>query len=135
MGSEGLVVELHAALSADPKQVAVARRLLRGYLTERAPGPTDAFDVPVLLVSELVTNAIRHAQPPLELHAAANGTGVRVEVRDGATDPPVLTTSERVDTSLSEGGRGLHLVASLSDRWGWHGHADGKAVWFELDAL
>ena len=129
-------MELHAALSAEPGQVAVARRLLRGYLSDH-PGirSADSHDVPVLLVSELVTNAIRHAQPPLELRAAAYGSGVRVEVHDGALDPPVLAPLAPPDAPPPESGRGLYLVASLADRWGWDGHAEGKAVWFELDVL
>jgi len=129
-------VELHAALSADPGQVAVARRLLRGYLAARAAeGAPDSHDVPVLLVSELVTNAIRHAQPPLSLRAATLGPGLRVEVHDGAPDPPVLATQATLDDEPTESGRGLFLVASLADRWGWDGHSTGKAVWFELDTL
>ena len=129
-------MELHAALSAEPGQVAVARRLLRGYLSDRQGiDSADSHDVPVLLVSELVTNAIRHAQPPLVLRAAARGTGVRVEVHDGAVDPPVLAPQTPPDEPPPESGRGLYLVASLADRWGWDGHAAGKAVWFELDRL
>ena len=129
-------MELHAALSADPGQVAVARRLLRGYLAGRsAARPTDRHDVPVLLVSELVTTAIRHAQPPLVLRAATVGPGLRVEVHDGATAPPVLASPTPPDELPLESGRGLYLVASLADRWGWDGHSSGKTVWFELDAL
>lgn len=128
-------MELNAALSADPGQVAVARRLLRGYLDRSSARSTDSHDVPVLLVSELVTNAIRHAQPPLVLRAATRGRGLRVEVHDGATDPPVLAQPPPPDELPQESGRGLFLVASLADRWGWDGHSAGKAVWFELDAL
>ena len=129
-------MELNAALSADPGQVAVARRLLRGYLADRGSDrSTDSHDVPVLLVSELVTNAIRHAQPPLVLRAATRGSGLRVEVHDGATDPPVLAPRPPADETPPESGRGLFLVASLADRWGWDGNSSGKAVWFELDAI
>ncbi len=129
-------MELHAALSADPGQVAVARRLLRGYLADGGtPTTADDHAVPVLLVSELVTNAIRHAQPPLALRATTRGPALRVEVHDGASDPPVLATQTDVGALTSESGRGLFLVASLADRWGWDGHSSGKAVWFELDTL
>ena len=129
-------MELHAALSAEPGQVAVARRLLRGYLAEQHSfAGAENHDVPVLLVSELVTNAIRHGEPPLELRAAARGAGVRVEVHDGAVDPPVLAPQAPADAPLPESGRGLYLVASLADRWGWDGHSAGKTVWFELDRL
>lgn len=129
---EGLVVELHAALGADPGQVAVARRLLRGYLETGQP-PTDEHDLPVLLVSELVTNAILHAGPPVTLRARRDGALLRVEVHDGAPAPPVLNPQSTPGATPSERGRGLFLVASLADRWGWEDLATGKAVWFELE--
>ncbi len=130
-----LVVELRAALSADPRQVAVARHLLRGYLADGDELPDDTFDVPELLVSELVTNAIVHGGPPVELHAASKGSGIRVEVRDGAQRPPVLESATTVAGTPREHGRGLQMVATLADRWGWDGHPTGKTVWFELDCL
>ena len=124
-GTERLVVELHAALSADPGQVAVARRLLRGYLADRASDrPANSHDVPVLLLSELVTNAIRHAQPPLVLRAATArawppGRGARRRHRP----PGARITRPPPDELPLESGRGLFLVASLADRWGWDGHS------------
>jgi anti-sigma regulatory factor (Ser/Thr protein kinase) len=133
---EGLVVVLHAALGAGPGQVAVARRLLRGYLsTSDAGHPDDVHDLPVLLVSELVTNAILHAEPPVTLRAETDGQRLRVEVHDGTSAPPVLQAAGSPGTSPPERGRGLFLVASLADRWGWDDHAEGKAVWFELDVV
>ena len=129
---EGLVVELHAALSADPGQVAVARRLLRGYLQGRDTDP-DNHDLPVLLVSELVTNAILHAGPPVTLRANADGGRLRVEVHDGAPQPPVVKSPGDPGGPPPERGRGLFLVASLADRWGWEGRATGKTVWFEVE--
>lgn len=133
---EGLVLVLQAALSADPGQVAVARRLLRRYLSG-ADGayPGDTHDLPVLLVSELVTNAILHAQPPVTLRAETDGQRLRVEVHDGTATPPVLHRQLGIDAGgpPPEHGRGLFLVASLADRWGWQGQGSGKAVWFELD--
>ncbi|HYN66393.1 MAG TPA: ATP-binding protein [Ornithinibacter sp.] len=128
-------MELRASLRAEPGEVAVARRLLRGYLCDQEPTPSDNHDVPVLLVSELVTNAIRHAQPPLALHALTRDGGLRVEVHDGGSDPPMLVAPSLPGAVLKDGGRGLQLVATLADRWGWDGNALGKAVWFELDAL
>jgi anti-sigma regulatory factor (Ser/Thr protein kinase) len=125
-------VVLHAALSADPGQVAVARRLLRGYLEGRRTAPQDR-DLPVLLVSELVTNAILHAQPPVTLRANADGGRLRVEVHDGAAEPPVVNPQADPGAVLPERGRGLFLVASLADRWGWEDQPTGKSVWFEVE--
>ena len=124
-----VMVELRATLSADPEQVAEARRLVAGYLAERGD---DDGEVAVLLTSELVTNAILYGQAPLELRAQADGAALRVEVHDlDPTSPPVL----RHDADLVEiGGRGLQLVDTLADRWGWAENDYGKVVWFELDA-
>jgi anti-sigma regulatory factor (Ser/Thr protein kinase) len=123
------MVELRATLSAQPEQVAEARRLVAGYLREQGD---DDGEVAVLLVSELVTNAILHGRAPLELRAQALGSAVRVEVQDqDPARPPVL----RHDVDLTEvGGRGLQLVDTLADRWGWAERDGGKVVWFELDA-
>jgi anti-sigma regulatory factor (Ser/Thr protein kinase) len=124
-----VMTELRATLSAEPEQVAEARRLVADYLRDR--GEEDG-EVAVLLTSELVTNAILHGLAPLELRAHAAGSGLRVEVYDhDPTTPPVL----RHDFDLTEpGGRGLQLVDTLADRWGWAENDHGKVVWFELDS-
>ena len=124
-----VMVELRATLRAEPEQVAEARRLVAGYLRDR--GEEDG-EVAVLLVSELVTNAILYGHGPLELRAHTEGSALRIEVRDQEpTSPPVL----RGDAELTEiGGRGLQLVDTLADRWGWAAEESGKVVWFELDA-
>jgi anti-sigma regulatory factor (Ser/Thr protein kinase) len=123
------MVELRATLRAEPEQVAEARRLVAGYLRDR--GDEDG-EVAVLLVSELVTNAILYGHGPLELRAHTEGSALRIEVRDQEpASPPVL----RADAELTEiGGRGLQLVDTLADRWGWSTEDEGKVVWFELDA-
>ena len=79
-----------------------------------------------------MTNAILHGRAP----AGASGLrrrswpGVEVHDHDPST-PPVL----RHDYDLTEpGGRGLQLVDTLADRWGWAENDGGKVVWFELDA-
>jgi len=126
-----VILELRAVLEAVPEQVAEARRLVADYLREHGD---DDGDVAVLLTSELVTNAILHGRAPLELRASAVGSALRVEIHDqDPTRPPVL----RHDADLTEvGGRGLQLVDTLADRWGWAADptGDGKVVWFELDA-
>ena len=124
-----MMVELRATLRAEPEQVAEARRLVSDYLRDR--GEEDG-EVAVLLTSELVTNAILYGHGPLELRAHTEGSALRIEVRDQEpASPPVL----RSDADLTEiGGRGLQLVDTLADRWGWSAEAEGKVVWFELDA-
>ena len=124
-----MMVELRATLRAEPEQVAEARRLVSDYLRDR--GEEDG-EVAVLLTSELVTNAILYGHGPLELRAHTEGSALRIEVRDQEpASPPVL----RSDADLTEiGGRGLQRVDTLADRWGWSAEAEGKVVWFELDA-
>ena len=85
----------------------------------------------VLLVSELVTNAVRHTRDSdtmtLELEAA--GTWLRIEVADGDPRWPAPRTPAEFDGS----GFGFVLVDALAGKWGVRETATGKAVWAELD--
>ena len=85
-------------------------------------------DTAELLVSELVTNAVRHAATPSELMVAYFDETLRVHVADDDRSPPQLA---QPDWS-AEGGRGLLLVDVLADRWGWQPTPNGKRVWFEM---
>jgi anti-sigma regulatory factor (Ser/Thr protein kinase) len=126
------------ALPARHEAVREARRFTRRTLDQWELG--DRFDDVCLVVSELVTNALRHAlpagaargaepDPPVRLHLM-HWTGRLVcAVRDPSDDGPVAGDSE--DFS-AESGRGLFLVDSFSDGWGWHplaGTLSGKVVW------
>ena len=84
-------------------------------------------------VSELVTNALLHAEPPI--HVAVRGTREhpRVEVRDASADSPVLPAPVDPDDPealLTTFGRGLNIVARASDAWGAEIEDEGKIVWF-----
>ena len=88
-------------------------------------------DLTALLVSELVTNALRHATGPIGVclvRPAGLGDVLLVEVSDPLPDPP----RERAPRPEDESGRGLQLVANSSRRWGTRPGAAGKTVWFEL---
>lgn len=114
------------ALSA----VAPARRWARERLVEAGVEPA-RLEVLVLLVSELVTNAVAHADPPVTLRVDVDDVRTRVEVTDGARDEPVL----RNPPPTALGGRGVMFIDRLSSRWGTAPEEDGvavKAVWFEL---
>lgn len=89
------------------------------------------LDEAALLVSELVTNAIRHGAPPLTAEVECVGTqGMQVRVSDGNPQAPTV----RDAASDAESGRGTALVDLLSDAWGVEPDGQGKAVWFRLKA-
>jgi anti-sigma regulatory factor (Ser/Thr protein kinase) len=111
-------------LTADPSAPSRARRLVRSTLNEW--GVPDLSDVAELLVSELVTNAVRYSQAPIGLRLLKDRM-LLVEVSDPLPDPPKQRQAARTD----EGGRGLELVHSLADRWGTRVEGAGKVVWFE----
>lgn len=98
-------------------------------------------DTAELLVSELVTNGVKAVQdleqkPPVWLRLSANSMQLLIEVWDGNTRPPSPRELEDGVPALEdEGGRGLFLVATLSDRWSWYltQEPKGKVVWCELD--
>ncbi|MEU7179967.1 ATP-binding protein [Streptomyces celluloflavus] len=98
----------------------------------------ELFDGVALVVSELVTNALRHAvldAPalgadvlPARLHLMRWSSRLVCAVRDPSDASPVAGEAD----SAAESGRGLYLVDSFSDSWGWHplsGTAHGKIVW------
>ncbi|MEU1916471.1 SpoIIE family protein phosphatase [Streptomyces massasporeus] len=112
------------AVPADPAAVAQTRKDVVEQL-ERW-GLSDAVFVTELVVSELVTNAIRHAEPPFQLRLIHDSTLI-CEVSDGGNTAPHLRRARTYD----EGGRGLLLVAQLTERWGTRQSAVGKTIWAE----
>lgn len=124
------------ALPASPPSVRVAREWVAGVLREI--GRDDLSESARLAVSELVTNAILHADPPMTVHVRGTVEHPRVEVTDQSLIPPQRRESNRLvevdnDSSWPTMGRGLDLVASYSTRWGADISANGmgKVVWFE----
>lgn len=82
-----------------------------------------------LVTSELVSNAVIHARPPIELRVVPVADGLRIEVRD-STEYGV--TAAAPGRALAPRGLGLRVVAQLSVRWGVDPVPDGKTVWAEL---
>ncbi|GAA3881785.1 ATP-binding protein [Streptomyces lannensis] len=116
---------------ADPGAVRTARAVVRGQL--RTWGLDELGDVAALLVSELVTNSLRHAAGPIGVRMVrsdGSAPGLLVEVSDPLPDPPRQRDAAHDD----EDGRGLQLVAHSSRRWGTRPANSGKTVWFELAA-
>jgi anti-sigma regulatory factor (Ser/Thr protein kinase) len=97
-------------------------------------GLADLADALELVLSELITNAIKHGRPPddqdIILSLYLTGEGVRGEVRDHG---PGIPRQVHPDDD-TEGGRGLFLVDAFTAAWGWEPLPTGKAVWFELRA-
>lgn len=143
-----------------PAEVRRARDWVRAQLPDSCPEHRREIpaDTVVLLVSELVTNAVVHTGRPAVLRlrlpvadadaAADAGAGVdsgsvsgsdagdgpevgalRLEVADASGRPPFRRTARRDEP----GGRGLELVDLLADRWGWQREGIGKSIWCELD--
>jgi PAS domain S-box-containing protein len=115
---------LSRRLEPNETAVAVARHLVTSYLEERAmPAPLVADAA--LATSELVTNAVLHGRPPVELRLRLEGADVLIEVRDRAGYQPRKQRPDEYD----EHGRGLQIVSALAARWGTRPTEHGKAVW------
>jgi PAS domain S-box-containing protein len=112
-------------LELNRSEVRRARDLTRDQLTRW--GLTGIVELTELLVSELVTNALRAASHEVSLRLMRVGT-LLVEVTDDDHNLPQLRRADAND----EEGRGLTLVSHLSRRWGTSRKAVGKVVWFEL---
>jgi PAS domain S-box-containing protein len=111
-------------LPSDPAVVADARRLAAAQLTDW--GLDEAAFVTELVVSELVTNAIRYGGAPIQLRLIRDRSLV-CEVSDASSTSPHLRRARIFD----EGGRGLLLVAQLTQRWGTRQTTTGKTIWAE----
>ncbi len=111
-------------LAADFEVVSEARRLAAAQLD--AWGLTEEGFVTELVVSELVTNAIRYGAEPIQLRLIHDRTLI-CEVSDGNSTSPHLRRARIYD----EGGRGLLLVAQLTTSWGTRHTATGKTIWAE----
>jgi len=117
-------------LDAVPGSAGAARHFVSDLLA--AWDCDDPDEVAVLLTSEVVSNAVRHAADELGIHVLVGleDDVLRIEVHDGGAGEPRLQRPP--DGAVS--GRGLLLVDSLARRWGANRHVTGKVVWFELPA-
>jgi anti-sigma regulatory factor (Ser/Thr protein kinase) len=109
---------------ADPAAVAGVRASVAGQLSEW--GLDELAFTTELILSELVTNALRHGRAPISVRLLRDRALI-CEVTDASTTSPHL----RYAASTDEGGRGLFLVAQLSERWGTRYTPDGKVIWAE----
>ncbi|MFC8451627.1 ATP-binding protein [Kitasatospora sp. NPDC057223] len=150
------VLQVQLAVQADPAEVGRARRWVRSRLLNQGVDPDAPIaETLVLVVSELVTNAVVHTGCPAVLRLlmpvdgpegegpARSADGVRpravamvgplrVEVADASQVAPAPRHAG--DDEDATNGRGLELVELLCDRWGWYPDGSGKRVWCEIDA-
>ncbi|MGW9169912.1 SpoIIE family protein phosphatase [Streptomyces decoyicus] len=111
-------------LSTDPAVVGSARALAGQQLSEW--GLDELLFTTELIVSELVTNAIRHGTGPITLRLIRQDALI-CEVSDASSTSPRLRHARTTD----EGGRGLFIVAQLTQRWGTRYTPTGKIIWTE----
>ncbi|MEU1514770.1 SpoIIE family protein phosphatase [Streptomyces sp. NPDC005811] len=125
--TRGLDASRVAIWDVEPDPAAVAETRKNVIARLEAWGLTDAAFVTELIVSELVTNAIRHAEPPVQLRLI-HDRALICEVSDASGTAPHMRRARTYD----EGGRGLLLVAQLTERWGTRpGTRGGKTIWAE----
>jgi two-component sensor histidine kinase len=134
------VLQVQLEIRPDPAEVGRARRWARSRLAGSGIGADEPLaETLILLVSELVTNAVVHTGCPAVLRlqlqgvrddssGAPSGT-VRLEVADSSGCPPAPRHAQGDETN----GRGLELVDGLADRWGWTPEGRGKRIWCEVD--
>ncbi|WP_432093787.1 ATP-binding protein [Streptomyces sp. bgisy100] len=132
------VLQVQLEVRPDPAEVGRARRWARSRLARSGIRPDEPLaETLILLISELVTNAVVHTGCPAVLRmllpdADTDYTGaetVRVEVADRSARAPMPRHADGGDTN----GRGLELVDGLADRWGWEPEGAGKSIWCEID--
>lgn len=120
-----------ARFGPDPDSAKRARLALEEVLASAAVDP-EATANALLVLSEIITNVIRHARTDFTVRAEVKDRTLRVEVLDYDPRPPMLQSVDAASTS----GRGLHMVAVIASSWGWsaaEGEAEsGKVVWAEL---
>ncbi|MGW6404655.1 ATP-binding SpoIIE family protein phosphatase [Streptomyces sp. NPDC055134] len=112
-------------LPSDPAAVSGARSFASGTLT--AWGLEELSFSTELIVSELVTNAIRYGKSPVQMRLILQDT-LTCEVFDSSSTAPHLRRARNFD----EGGRGLLLVAQFAERWGTRHSREGKVIWAEV---
>ncbi|WP_086732562.1 SpoIIE family protein phosphatase [Streptomyces glaucescens] len=113
-------------IPADPALVAPIRKQVLEQLSTW--GLTEASFTTELVVSELVTNAIRYGSHPIRLRLIHDADTLICEVSDTSHTAPHLRRAKTWD----EGGRGLLLVAQLTQRWGSRHTPEGKTIWAEM---
>jgi MEDS: MEthanogen/methylotroph, DcmR Sensory domain/Histidine kinase-like ATPase domain len=119
--------EVWRVFEPTPFAVPVARRFVADALG--GWGRLALIESTELVVSEMVSNAVRHGGRRFVVAMSCRSDDVRVAVTDLS---PQVPTPRPEDPEVATDGRGMHLIAALSRRWGTEVHAPGKTVWAEI---
>ncbi len=127
MSPSGFEPTVDERIEASPRAPGIARRAIEQIAAHVDAGVLRDTQ---LLVSEVVTNSIRHSgsDDPIQLRAWVRSNGLKVEIVDGGSG---FDTAAMSPEATDEGGRGLMIVDALADRWGVNHDARAR-VWFEL---
>jgi anti-sigma regulatory factor (Ser/Thr protein kinase) len=125
MTEPSLLWTFEARWPSEVRHVADARHFVSGHL--RRNGLTSHADTIALVVSELATNAVLHAETPFTVTLERDEGAITVAVSDRSTVQ--LVRPGRQDSPTSRHGWGLHIVQTLSTAWGVAAQRDGKSVW------
>jgi anti-sigma regulatory factor (Ser/Thr protein kinase) len=112
-----------------PASVSIARQDAQQFIASLPISTENAL----VVVSELLSNAVRHSTEPISLRLTWNGRSLRIEVSDA--DPRVERVTKPPPSPDIEHGRGLALTDHLAASWGAHELRDGrgKTVWATID--
>jgi anti-sigma regulatory factor (Ser/Thr protein kinase) len=114
------------SFAGEATSVGAARRYTKDRLTEW--GVTGQSVAAGLIVSELASNAVRHAHSPFQLELSHTADAVRITVSDASVAPPLVRESR----PGADSGFGLQIVAKLAADWGFELGDAGKKVWAHL---
>ncbi len=124
----GPALDVSASFPRDVSAVGSARAWLTHHLTAFGVGSA-ATDDAVLVISELVTNALRHGDGPVQARCTIDGRLLRLAVTDAGEALPILQSPDPTRV----GGLGLQIVDQLSVDWGVSSAPGGKTVWAMLE--
>jgi anti-sigma regulatory factor (Ser/Thr protein kinase) len=110
-------------LNGHPAELATARTWLRTHLAAASADPADAL----LVLTELLTNAIRHGRSAPTVTLRLSPDRLHLEVSDESPSAPMVR-----DEPDATGGYGLQIVDRIAEHWGWRPTTAGKVVWTDL---
>jgi CheY-like chemotaxis protein/anti-sigma regulatory factor (Ser/Thr protein kinase) len=115
-----------ARFESDVRSVPLAREFVRRWLQDC--GASHLLDEASLIVTELATNAVLHADSPYEVRLSRTEGVVRIEVADGDAGTP----EPQPFSAVAESGRGIVIVSAIAASWGIDAQPRGKVTWAEL---